>query len=222
MGDIPLDTATIQTLRSTNQFQDMSSSTDSAEHSLEMHLPYIYHIFRKSHEQGNPPPLVPILVGSTNPKVEKAFGAFLAPYLADPTNVFVISSDFCHWGPRFRYTYYLPSSTSDPAKGISLRSRDEPKDPPINESIARIDKLAMQGVESGQHDAFLATLKDTGNTVCGRHPIGVIMAAIEVLKKEEKIEQEKGSFTFVKYERSSEVLDGSDSSVSYASAFAVL
>ena len=80
----------------------------------------------------------------------------------------------------------------------------------------------MQGVESGQHNAFLATLRETGNTVCGRHPIGVIMAAIEVLKGEGKLAVEKGVFKFVRYERSSEVYDGSDSSVSYASAFAVL
>ena len=200
----------------------MSTSTDSAEHSLEMHLPFIYHIFKNSSEQGNPPPLVPILVGSTKPKTEKAFGALLAPYLADPTNVFIISSDFCHWGSRFNYTYYLPSDTLDPGKGVSLRSSDEPDNPPINESIARIDKLAMQGVQSGRHDAFLGTLRDTGNTVCGRHPIGVIMASIEVLKQGGKLEQEKGIFTFVKYERSSEVYDGSDSSVSYASGFAIL
>lgn len=200
----------------------MSTKVDAEEHSLEMHLPYIYHMFKATHEQGKPPPLVPILVGNTSPSVEKAFGAILAPYLADPDNVFVISSDFCHWGSRFSYTYYLPSSTPDPAQGLSLRSRDKPDDPPIYDSIARIDKLAMEGVESGQHDAFLATLRDTGNTVCGRHPIGVIMAAIEVLKLEGKIDHDRGRFTFVRYERSSEVEDGSDSSVSYASAFAVL
>ncbi|KAL6716641.1 hypothetical protein ACLMJK_006209 [Lecanora helva] len=200
----------------------MSSSTDSAEHSLEMHLPYIYHICRNSYAQGNPPPLVPILVGSTSATTEKAFGALLAPYLADPTNVFIISSDFCHWGARFEYTYYLPSSTQNPAKGVSLRKRDEPDDPPVNESIARIDKLAIEGIESGQHETFLATLRATGNTVCGRHPIGVIMAAIEALKKDGGLDQQKGFFKFVRYERSSEVYDGSDSSVSYASAFAVL
>ena len=222
MGDIPLDIHTTQVLRSSRQFQDMSPSTDSAEHSLEMHLPYIYHIFREHYEQGTPVPLVPILVGSTNPAVEKAFGALLAPFLADPANVFVVSSDFCHWGSRFGYTYYLPSTTSDPAEGRSLKSRDAPKDPPINESIARLDRLAMEGVESGQHDAFLATLNDTGNTVCGRHPIGVIMAALEALKKEGRMSDEKGMFKFVRYERSSEVLDGSDSSVSYASALAIL
>ena len=222
MGDIPLDTVTINNLRSTNQFKDMTVSEDSDEHSLEMHLPYIFHLFQQSEQHGKIPLLVPILVGSTKPNVEKAFGALLAPYMTDPENIFVVSSDFCHWGSRFHYTYYLPSSTEDPAAGMSLRTRDEPKDPPIYESIARIDKLAMDGVESAQHDAFLATLKDTGNTVCGRHPIGVVMAAIETLKAEHKLAQDKGKFHFVRYERSSEVEDGSNSSVSYASAFAVL
>jgi AmmeMemoRadiSam system protein B len=200
----------------------MSTRVDSDEHSLELHLPYIYHIFSVYHEQEKHPPLVPILVGNTSPSVERAFGAILAPYLADPDNVFVISSDFCHWGSRFSYTYYLPSATSDSAEGVSLKSRDKPRDPPVYESIARIDQLAMESVESGQHDAFLATLRDTGNTVCGRHPIGVMMAAIGVLKSEGKIDQDKGRFNFVRYERSSDVHDGSDSSVSYASAFAIL
>lgn len=222
MGNLALDTTTIAELRSSAEFKDMSTSSDSAEHSLEMHLPYIYHLLGKSFSPSAFPPLVPILVGSTEPITEKAFGALLAPYLADPSNVFVISSDFCHWGSRFNYTYYLPSDTSDPSQGVSLKRKDHPNDTPIYESIARIDKLAMQGVESGQHDAFLATLRDTGNTVCGRHPIGVTMAAIDVLKQQGTIIEGKGKFHFVRYERSSEVVEPNDSSVSYASAFAVL
>lgn len=27
-------------------------------------------------------------------------------YLKDPSNFFVLSSDFCHWGQRFQYTPY--------------------------------------------------------------------------------------------------------------------
>lgn len=73
----------------------------------------------------------------------------------------------------------------------------------------------MDAVESGRHDAFLDVLKRTGNTVCGRHPIGVVMAAMEALAGE-------GRFRFVRYERSGEVQGVGESSVSYASAFAVL
>ena len=222
MGNLVLDATTIAELRARAQFKDMSTSDDSAEHSLEMHLPYIYHVLKRSFNHANLPPLVPILVGATDPVAEKSFGTVLAPYLADPSNIFVVSSDFCHWGSRFSYTYYLPSGTSDPSKGVSLKRKEQANGIPIYESISRIDHLAMKGVESGEHDTFLATLRATGNTVCGRHPIGVMMAAIEVLKREGIIEGDKGKFQFVRYERSSEVVDSSDSSVSYASAFAVI
>lgn len=217
-----LDATTVDALRSTGRFKDMSTTSDSDEHSLEMHLPYIYHVLSKSFNEAAMPPLVPILVGSTEPDTEKSYGSLLAPYLADPANVFVVSSDFCHWGSRFGYTYYLPFSTTDVSEGESLRSKDRPKDPPIFESIARLDNLAMQNIESGHHDAFLRVLQDTGNTVCGRHPIGVLMAAVEILKNGNKLAEDKGKFHFIRYERSSEVTRGNDSSVSYASAFAVL
>ena len=223
-GNLPLDQTTIETLRHTEQFKNLSASSDSSEHSLEMHLPYIHYILSMSFKKEEFPPLVPILVGSTNPTAEKEFGTLLAPYVADPANVFIISSDFCHWGSRFSYTYYLPASTKDPSEGINLRSKDRPKDPPIHESIARLDRLAMAAIEHGQHSEFLNNLRDTGNTVCGRHPIGVIMAAFETLKSQKPLggNSDQCNFQFIRYERSGDVVEGKDSSVSYASAFAVL
>ena len=222
MGDLTLDKDTIATLRSTGDFHNLTASQDAAEHSLEMHLPYIYKILSQSFRIDEFPPLVPIMVGSTSKSDEGHFGALLAPYLADPSNVFIVSSDFCHWGSRFSYTYYIPNGTSDLANGISLRKGDTPSDPPIHESIGQIDKSAMDAIASGSHDRFLTNLRRTENTVCGRHPIGVIMAAIEVLKQSGKLPKEYGNFRFVRYERSSEVEEARDSSVSYASAFAVL
>ena len=50
--------------------------------------------------------VVPILVGSLSPEKEAKYGRIFAKYLADPSNLFIISSDFCHWGQRFRYTEY--------------------------------------------------------------------------------------------------------------------
>lgn len=199
----------------------MSASTDEDEHSLEMHLPYIYKCLSLSFPSGPAsfPPLTPILVGSTSPEKERLYGKLLAPYLADPENVFIISSDFCHWGSRFSYTYYLPSSSSS---GISLRTKDKPPtDPPIHESIANVDGMCMDVVESGSHDTFLKVLRETGNTVCGRHPIGVVMAGMEVLRGEGD-GKGQGRFTFVRYERSNDVVRAGESSVSYASAFAVI
>ena len=42
--------------------------------------------------------LIPILVGSLDSSKLEKFGQLLAPYLCDEKNLFVISSDFCHWG----------------------------------------------------------------------------------------------------------------------------
>lgn len=50
--------------------------------------------------------LVPIMVGAITYESEAKYGAALAPYLDDPGNMFVISSDFCHWGQRFQFTFF--------------------------------------------------------------------------------------------------------------------
>lgn len=42
--------------------------------------------------------IVPILVGSLSPDKEQQYGAIFSSYLASPENLFVVSSDFCHWG----------------------------------------------------------------------------------------------------------------------------
>lgn len=82
----------IKELKSKGNFATMSVSQDEDEHSLEMHLPYIYSTFLPTI-----PPLVPIMVGATNTSREKEYGRLLAPYVTNPENLFIISSDFCHW-----------------------------------------------------------------------------------------------------------------------------
>lgn len=227
LGDLVIDKATVQELANTGEFLTMNTDQDETEHSLEMHLPYIYKMLSQQFSSPSEfPTLVPILVGNTNTAAEKKFGAILAKYLADEGSVFIVSSDFCHWGPRFQYTYYLPASPSaearDTSGGYSLSRRDRsPTQPPIYESIGRLDRLAMDAIEGGKHEHFLDDLKETGNTVCGRHPIGVTMAAIEKLKEDRLLDEEKGKFKFVRYERSNEVVRVDDGSVSYASAYAI-
>ncbi|GAQ38941.1 hypothetical protein AtubIFM56815_007502 [Aspergillus tubingensis] len=257
---LPLDTEFIAKLRSTKavsrnglelQFTTMSRSVDEAEHSIELHLPYIHRLLqrqRPNQPTSQYPPLVPILVGAVNESTEKAFGTLLAPYIDDPENAFVISSDFCHWGQRFRYTYYSPQAPNPgpsipvsapglPQPGIdgdsvtdqmemvstgrSLKSRERirSREPPIHESISAVDIATMAAIATGEYARFSTILKNTGNTVCGRHPIGVIMAGIEDIRKNEG---EKGRFRFIRYDRSSNVIEVDDSSVSYVSAFTVL
>jgi AmmeMemoRadiSam system protein B len=186
------------------------------------------------------------MVGSTSPDTERTVGSLLAPYLADPSNVFIISSDFCHWGLRFSYTYYVPQApeqipklplssdhlpqppTSTQAAEEAIRSvsgqralsRNSELKAEIYDSISAVDIATMKTITTGQTQEFLKILRATGNTVCGRHPIGVIMAALEEVAGSSP--GDEGKFHFIRYERSSDPDDVSESSVSYVSAVAVL
>lgn len=42
--------------------------------------------------------IVPVLVGALTEEREAAYGQLFSKYLAQPENLFVVSSDFCHWG----------------------------------------------------------------------------------------------------------------------------
>ena len=46
------------------------------------------------------------MVGQISNDQEQAYGAILSQYYKDPATVFVISTDFCHWGSGFDYTPY--------------------------------------------------------------------------------------------------------------------
>ena len=219
LGNLIVDQSTNVELAKTGKFGKMKRSVDEEEHSLEMHLPYLYKMLSRTFgtDPAQFPLLVPILVGSTSAAAEKQYGAILAPYLSDPSSVFVVSSDFAHWGQRFRYTYYLPRSDAGFDQGTQLRGSDRGpfERPTIYESIEKVDRACMSAIESGSHDVFLEVLKKTANTVCGQHPIGVIMAALE--EKDGGIES---PFKFIHYSRSSDCVGIKDSSVSYASGFA--
>lgn len=221
IGELALDRATIDALNTTGKFSNMSLGTDEDEHSIEMHLPYLRHLMNRS---GVNLPIVPILVGNTTAASERAYGRLLAPHLSNKENAFVVSSDFAHWGARFRYTYYQPHPGPEGrSSGRNLGKDDRlgSESLPICDSIGQVDLECMEVCETGNHDKWLEVLKDTGNTVCGRHPIGVFLAAAEELGRGDKTKAANdGTFRFVRYERSSEVVSFKDSSVSYGSAFA--
>jgi MEMO1 family protein len=95
---------------------------------------------------------------------------------------------------------------------------------PIHASISVLDHEAMEilalpaSTAAETHKKFAEYLARTKNTICGRHPIGVLLGALAA------IEQEKGRISkikWVRYEQSSKCFNVSDSSVSYASAYVV-
>jgi len=168
---------------------------------------------------------VPILVGAINKEKEAIFGELLAPHLAREDTLCVVSSDFCHWGTRFQYTYYYPKPPPSATPAIRL-SRSDAKasirsSHPIHQSISALDHEAMElltlppATACGAHNDFTDYLARTKNTICGRHPIGVLLGALSSLEKGGKA----AKLTWVRYEQSSQCVTIQDSSVSYASAY---
>eukprot|EP00041_Stephanoeca_diplocostata_P023194 m.565081 g.565081 ORF g.565081 m.565081 type:complete len:316 (-) comp22239_c4_seq4:419-1366(-) len=191
-GSIPVDEEIVQELRATGKFETMPESSDEDEHSLEMHLPYIHHVMGD-----NAYTLVPMLVGSTSVKDERNYGLLLAKYFDDPGNFFIISSDFCHWGQRFRFTNY------NKAHGQ------------IHQHIEVLDKEGMSLIENIDVDGFESYLKTTQNTICGRHPISILLQALRSTPRTPTI-------VFTRYAQSSACKSATDSSVSYASAIVTM
>ena len=187
IGDIEVDNEVCRALERTGHFQRMNLRVDEEEHSLEMHLPYIAHVM-KGHEFT----LVPIMVGAIDAKSEQLYGKVLSEYFDKPGHLFIISSDFCHWGTRFRFTFF------DKSQGQ------------IWNSIETLDKMGMKLIEKKSAQEFRTYLEDYGNTICGRHPISVFLQVVN--------HSETAEIKFVHYEQSSKCHSMSDSSVSYASA----
>lgn len=192
IGDLPIDLEVNEELKSLGTFELMDLGVDEAEHSMEMHLPYLAKVF-----YGYPVKIVPILVGALNAENEAMYGRMLAKYVDDPTNFFSVSSDFCHWGSRFNYMHY------------------DKKHGPIYKSIEALDKMGMEIIEAGDPDAFKQYLSEFDNTICGRHPISVFLHMLRNCSTKIKI-------NFLRYEQSSQCKTMRDSSVSYASAVAKL
>lgn len=82
----------MEKLKKEGKFNTTNKKTEEDEHSLEMHLPFIKKVLGSQEFK-----LVPIMVGEIE-GVEEYFGKLLAPYFDDENTIFVISSDFCHWG----------------------------------------------------------------------------------------------------------------------------
>lgn len=196
LGDLLVDRDVIDGLLENSdrntRFVKMSSDMDEAEHSIEMHLPYIRLVF-----SGLDVKVVPIVVGSLSEDKERQFGRVLSSWIGDGETFFVISSDFCHWGTRFRYTRL--------DRNVEY----------IWQSIERLDREGMGCIESGDHCSFCRYQTRTENTVCGRHPIGVLMSALTYCSSHSN---RTFNTRFVRYKQSSRCVKMTDSSVSYASA----
>jgi hypothetical protein len=147
LGDVPLCEGTFAALRGV-EAQPVPAAV-GPEHSVEIQLPFLQAALGRFC-------LVPVLVGDTGPDEERAFAARLAK-LDDGRTLFVFSSDFSHYGPRFDYQPFGPLSGQAAAR---VRAMDD-------RAVALLSRVDAEG--------FRAYLRETGNTICGRHGLSTML-----------------------------------------------
>lgn len=205
LGDLPVDTELIQDLKSSSSeimFRSFKQCDDEEEHSIEMQLPILRYVLGPSAK------IVPIYIGSLGQSEERVFGRVLSRYFDDPSVLFVISSDFCHWGNRFRFT---------PSAFVGARVPLVYPLGSVNGQIESLDRQGMELIVAQDSQGFFKYCESTGNTICGRNPILILL---EILREAKT----KCNVDFVHYSQSGLLPDiptRTDSCVSYAAALCV-
>jgi len=200
LGNLKVASELRKKLWTTKKFSLMDQKTDEEEHSGELHYPYIAKCLREANAFDRVR-VLPIMVGSINAVQEENFGSLMKEFISLDNIITIVSTDFCHWGSKFQY---------QPKPSVE-------EDKSIFQHISELDHAGMNFIEMQKPGAFANYLKETRNTICGRHPLAVYLHAISQNKE---ARAEYLNVKFVRYAQSSEVVSMRDSSVSYASAVA--
>ena len=102
-----------------------------------MHVPYILKIFKDAGREDDLR-ILPLYIGFLKSEdLYRSYADVLLPLFQDDRTVFVISSDFCHWGKCFNFTSQF---------------EDEPI---IHRSIKKLDRMAFDRIETHNFTEFV-------------------------------------------------------------------
>ncbi|MEN8006074.1 MAG: AmmeMemoRadiSam system protein B [Candidatus Krumholzibacteriota bacterium] len=139
LGAVELDQAAIRQLEANESFT-VNNQAHAQEHAVEIQLPLMQRTWPEA-----VPRIVPLLVPSMPPDVAREAAAALAR-LADDGTLFLVSSDFTHYGASYGY---VPFTTDLPA------------------SLEELDSGAILKILAGDADGLRRYGRETGITMCG-------------------------------------------------------
>jgi len=176
IGDVPVARRICDKLLQKPLFQSVRDA-HAGEHSLEIQLPFLQQVLPEFR-------LIPIVVGRLSGKECAAVAATLMPFI-DQNTVVVASSDFTHYGHNFQYVPFTDQ---------------------IEENLKKLDYGAFDRITEIDPEGFAAYVQKTGATICGHHPIAILL----------HIGREKNCRgKLLKYETSGEITGDFGHSVSY-------
>jgi AmmeMemoRadiSam system protein B/AmmeMemoRadiSam system protein A len=124
---------------------------DRGEHSLELQLPFLQRTLDGFK-------LVPLYVGRLSESEYAPAAQAILPWVDDDT-LLVASTDFTHYGPRFAYVPF--------EENVERRLRELADD-------------AADEITECDFDGFQKHLADTGDTICGRGPVALLLRILSM------------------------------------------
>ncbi|MBN1497359.1 MAG: AmmeMemoRadiSam system protein B [Spirochaetes bacterium] len=158
------------------------------EHSIEIHLPFLQRIFGSAIERDIS--VLPVLVGELDDREAARAAGAIAAAVAGKHPLFIISSDFTHYGPRFGYMPFKNETASGTAQ-----------------KLKKVDRDAIEFILKRDIAGFSSYVERTGITICGRNPIKIAMA----------LPIEGPGAEIIAYDTSGAITGDYENSVSYAS-----
>jgi len=150
LGNVPVDRAVCDELLKHPLF-NAHPDVDRNEHSLELQLPFLQETVKDFQ-------LVPLLIGRMSLEDYTAAAEAILPWV-DSDTLLVASSDFTHYGSRFNYVPFEDN--------VAIKLHDL-----ANEAAAPILKCDFDG--------FQNHLDQTGDTICGRGPIRLLLRLLSM------------------------------------------
>ncbi len=178
LGRVSVDREICEKLLKNKKIFTTHKKAEEIEHSIENQVPFLQKTLRNFK-------IVPIMIGRLSSEEEYRDVASALKEYMDPHTLFVISSDFTHYGRNYGY---LPFKEN------------------IKKNLEALDKGAISNILKVDFKGFQNYLSDTGDTICGSHPIGVLLQLLD--------KDFKGHLRM--YYRSADLTGDFSNSVSYA------
>ena len=147
-GETPIDTDFVAALKKHAEFKTIRGA-DASEHSVQIQLPLLQ---RTAGEFK----FVPIVVGQLDLETTRRMAEILTG-LIGPDTLVVASSDFTHYGPNYGYMPFKED---------------------VQANLEKLDMGAWGFIEKKDLDGFTKYIEKTGTTICGRCPIGILLAML--------------------------------------------
>lgn len=151
LGKTEVDEEMCQKLSDSSDLFTRNAKAHSSEHSLEVQLPFLQTVLPEAR-------LVPAACGRQRTEAIKQSAELLYNLLWEPSTLWLISTDFTHYGDSFGYRPFTHN---------------------IADNLRELDLEAVNHLNNKDPGGFLEYLNRTEATICGRVPLLLLLSALQ-------------------------------------------